>query len=521
MSAKPLQAADLFCGAGGTTTGLLQAAARAGRTVDMLALNHWGIAIDTHTANHPGVRHVCESLDNVDPRKLIPGGKLDILCASPECTHHSNARGGKPRSDQSRATAWHICRWAEALRIENILIENVREFRNWGPLNKKGKPLLRKKGKTYRAFLEALRSLDYTVEDRIINAADFGDATTRHRLFIQARRSKPITWPAPSHAGNWRPAREIIDWSIRGQSLTDRKRPLSDNTMKRIAAGLVKFGGGKFLVQWDQAGGSGNCIRSVDQPLATVITKQNTGLCEPFLVKFHGNHAGREDGNNRVYSTQDPLPTLDTSNRIGLAEPFLVHLRGTSARQVADSALSIEQPVPTLTASGAHVALCQPFILHTTHHGGDRIRSIDQPLDTVTGAHRGEMALCETFVIGQQSCAAARSTGEPLPTIATAGAIALIEPFLVKYYGTGGAASVAEPLDTVTAKDRMGLVEGDWKDAVLDIRFRMLQPHELSAAMGFPADYKFSGTRENRVKQIGNAVPVNTAAALCGEFLRI
>jgi len=176
-------------------------------------------------ANHPDAEHRCESLDHVDPRKAMPGGRLDLLAASPECTHHSNARGGKPRSDQSRASAWHILRWAEALYIENILIENVPEFIEWGPLDEEGKPVERKKGKAFVAFINALKALDYKVDWKVVNAADYGDPTIRKRLFIQARKKKRPAWPEPTHApreqadmfGGVRkayvPARDIIDWS--------------------------------------------------------------------------------------------------------------------------------------------------------------------------------------------------------------------------------------------------------------------------------------------------------------------
>ncbi len=480
--------ADLFCGAGGTSTGLLLAAAELGLNVDLLAVNHWSLAIDTHTANHPQVRHLCESLDHIDPTEVIPGGRLELLCASPECTHHSRARGGKPRSDQSRASAWKIIDWVSKLHVKNLLIENVAEFVDWAPLTKAGKPMKRRKGKTFQAFLAALRCQFAHVEWKILNCADYGDATTRKRLFIMCRRSKRITWPAPTHAGQWRAAREVIDWSLEGRSIYGRKKPLSENTRRRIEAGLRKFGGEKFCLQIDHTGGGNGCLRSADQPLGTLVTKEN----------------------------------------VALAEPFIVHLRGTHPSQVNSSARSVDAPLPALTTSGAHVGLAEPFLLkyHGSHKGrndGDaRNYPLDEPLPTLDTSNR--IALVQPFVIGQQSCAAARPVSEPLPTVATAGAIALVEPFLVKYYGTGGANSVTEPLDTVTTRDRFGLCQPEVEIAGeryrLDVRFRMLQPHELSAAMGFPADYQFSGNREARVKQIGNAVPVRTAMALCKELLR-
>jgi DNA (cytosine-5)-methyltransferase 1 len=244
---KTIYAADLFCGGGGTSEGLRQACEMLGYKLWLLGINHWDVAIATHSRNHTYAKHICENLDNVNPRKVIPWGWLNLLVASPECTHHSNARGGKPCSDQSRASAWHILRWAEALRIDNILIENVKEFQTWGPLGSNGRPLKSRKGETFQAFINALRSLGYKVDFRVLNAAYYGDPTTRERLFIVARRGRrPIVWPAPTHSPDggdtifgktkrWRTAREIIDWDIPGQSIFSRKKPLSKNTINRYS----------------------------------------------------------------------------------------------------------------------------------------------------------------------------------------------------------------------------------------------------------------------------------------------
>jgi DNA (cytosine-5)-methyltransferase 1 len=377
-----LIAADLFCGAGGTSSGLARACAELNISLDLLAINHWELAIKTHSLNHPTAKHLCENLDGVDPRKLITG-KLNLLVASPECTHHSLARGGKPVNDQSRASAWHVVRWAEALQPDNILVENVKEFQTWGPLGSNGRPLKTRKGETFQAWCEAIRSLGYTLAYREFVAADYGDATTRVRLFVQARRGRrKISWPEPTHSFDgapdlfnetmkrWTPARDIIDWSLKGRSILHRERPLAPKTMKRIEAGWKKFGGSKP---------------------------------KPFLVTFR-NHA---------------VPR------------------------------SLDDPLPTITAGGQHVGICVP------------------------------------------------------------------EPFIVEFYGTGTAHSLDQPLHTITTKDRFGLVDydGDWT-------FRMLQPHELARAMSFGDSYQFAGKRAAIVKQIGNAVPVSLARALCREILR-
>lgn len=484
---EPLHGADLFCGAGGTSTGILQAVESIGRRMNLIAVNHWPTAVNTHTLNHPNVRHLCETLDNIAPQRVIPSGKLHLLAASPECTHHSNAAGGRPKNEQSRATAWHVCRWASDLRVENILIENVREFQNWCPLGANGKPLKSRKGETFRAFINALRSLGYCVEHRVLNAADYGDPTSRQRLIVLARRGKRVVWPEPSHGKAaddlfglkpYRTAREIIDWSVKGQSIFRRKRPLSPNTLRRIAAGLKKFGG------------------------------ENAA---PFLVMLYGTNDAR--------SVDLPTPTVTSGGgHIGLAQPFFI------PKYSKDPAIPVDRPFPTQTTKDC-VALVEPLILSIERPLTNRskVRSVNETVPTITGSPRLGMVEFEQkpFVLGQQSCAAPRSTDEPLPTIATDGAIALCQPFVVKYYGTAGANSVDEPLDTVTTKDRFLLVEPKTGRAVaeLDILFRMLQPHELAAAMSFPKGYQFTGNRGDQVKQIGNAVPVNLARACAHALL--
>lgn len=414
-------AADLFCGGGGTSSGLAHACKEMAVPVHLVAINHWDIAIQTHAANHPWAEHICAPIESLDPTKVVPGGRLDLLVASPECTHHSSARGGKPINDQLRASPWHVLPWLSRLYVEAVLIENVPEFQSWAPLGADGRPLKSRKGETFKAFIHAIQAHGYTVSYRVLNAADYGDATTRRRVFILARRGrdKQIHWPNPTHSQggkvkgtkSWRTAREVIDWTLPGQSIFNRKHPLAENTMRRIYYGIQKFGG----------------------------------------------------------------PTL---------QPFLIVLRGTSDAQVASSAKSVCQPIPTLSAGGNHVGVCDPFVL------------------------------------GQQSGSVPRSVRDPLPTIAAGGAISLIQPCLVEYYGNGSAKSVDEPMPVVTTRDHFALIQPVLDGQQLDIRFRMLQPHELSAAMGFDVGYKFTGTKREIVRQIGNAVAVNMARALCLSLLR-
>lgn len=523
--------ADLFCGAGGTSAGAVEAAAALGRHPEVTAVNHWPVAIETHSANHPGARHLCTGVDSVNPRELFGEGELDLLWASPECTHHSVARGGKPINDQSRATAWCVVRWAEALRPPIILIENVPEFETWGPIGSNGRPLASKKGQTFQAWLGALQSLGYKTDHRLLCAADYGDPTTRTRLFVQAVRGRRrIVWPEATHTKDgsdlfakrrWTPAREIIDWSLPAGSIFERKKPLSPKTLARIEAGLRKFGLKSVIIS---AGGPECPARPVDDPIGTILTRDHRALVEPYIVAWDHTSGGAGAG---VTSIEDPLSTVVTKARHGVAEPFLVELRGTDPGQINSTARSLDAPAPTVTAGGGHLGLVSPFLVKTANGASrngeeSRAKSLDDPMPTVCG-NRGDVALIEPCLMGQQSCAAMRPVSEPAPTVATSGAIALIEPFLVSYYGTGGARDINAPLDTVTTKDRLGLVrpvvEIDGSRYLLDIRFRMLQPHELALAQGFPKEYRFTGTKTDQVKQIGNAVPRRLARAIVGAVL--
>jgi len=516
--------ADLFCGAGGTSEGAVEAARACGHEPKLTAINHWSVAVATHTANHPDARHFCASLDSLNPRELYKEGELDLLWASPECTHHSQARGGKPINDQSRATAWCVTRWAEALRPTTILVENVPEFQTWGPIGSNGRPLASRKGEVFRAWVATLEALGYQVGWRVLRAADYGDPTTRERLFVQAVRGRRrIVWPEPTHcpAGEtdlfgtrkpWVAAREIIDWNLPGQSIFERKRPLSPKTMERIEAGLRKFGLKPFMTP-GQSEREGQIPRthSVDDPAPTVTAQGHFHLAEPFIVPQRSSQAPRS-----VYA---PAPTVTTTSRgVGLVQPFII------AMEQGGHVRSVDKPLNTVTTAkgGAH-ALAQPFLIHAAHAGERRPRGIDEPMPTVAGS-RGDVALCEPHLLPQNQGGSLRPVSEPAPTVACSGAIGLVEPFLVSFYGNGQALSVSHPLDTVTTKDRFGLcrpvVEINGERYQVDVRFRMLQPHELAGAQGFLPGYKFTGTKTEQVKQIGNAVPRRLARALVAAAIR-
>lgn len=655
--------ADLFAGAGGCTTGCLEAADARGVQVRVVAVNHWPTAVETHTRNHPEAQRFCASIETLDPRVAVPSGRLDLLIAAPECVFFSSARGGRPIDDQRRSSAWHILRWLELLRVDEVLIENVPEMRDWAPLGATGRPLKSKKGSIFRAFVQAIEAMNYRVEWKVLNAADFGAATTRRRLFIRATRGRrAIAWPASTHsktgtatlfggAKKWRAAREIIDWNLPSQSIFTRKKPLKPATMRRILEGLRRFGGPElepFLVLLRNnatgqpvsdplstmtAGGGHHGLvepvvvklthgdrsrsRGVDEPLPTVTgaNRGELGVAEPFIVphrhmgegaidsvddplrtitavaghKFgvvescivqpaHGSGCGRGD-RGRASSIESPLGTQLSSNRFGLAEAFLVPMYSERDGQTPRTH-SVDEPVPVIPASGdGKFAVVEPFVLGQQSNSAPR--STDEPIPTVAAA--GKISLIESFVLGQQSGSVSRAVSEPVPTVAADGAIALVESFVItpggadlrggrstddplptvmtydrlavvepflcvqrnnntpksidtpvpplctaghmalvepqiaKYNSTATSTKpVSEPLDTISTRDRYALVQPVINGYTLDIKFRMLQPHELAAAMSFPKSYVFTGNKGDQIRQIGNAVDCSMARALCG-----
>lgn len=432
-AARKLFVADLFCGAGGTSTGLAMACKELGRAVELLAINHWGRAIETHKKNHPWARHLCASLETLDPRKVVPGGRLDLLVASPECTHHSVARGGRPMNDQSRASAFRVLEWCDKLDVSNVLIENVPEFENWGPIGVNGRPLKSKRGETFRNWVTMLEGMNYKVDRRILNSADYGGATTRRRLFVIARkRTGGISWPQPTHSKDggkggrlfgelkpWRAAREIIDWDIQGESIFTRKRPLARTTLERIAAGLKKFCG---------------------------------DAAEPFLVILRRHMDGK--------SIDEPIPCLTANGQhIGIAIPkaFILGQQSNSAPRATE-----DSPIPTVATAGK-IALIEPKAFITVLNANNVPKSPDQPLPTVTGGNR--FFLTEPVVLGQQSGGAPRSAGQPIPTITTDGAIAVCMPgYIVPNFGERKGQAprthdVEVPLPAPTSHGAGGLVE--------------------------------------------------------------
>ena len=485
-----LYCADLFCGAGGTSSGLVAAAHEMGFEVELIAINHWPVAIATHSANYPWAKHICARIEEVRPRDVVPRGRLHLLVASPECIFHSVARGGRPIEDQKRVPAWGVVQWVQELFVDNLIIENVPEFTRWGPLGANGKPLKRKAGETYQAFLQALRSLGYRLDERVLCCADYGDATTRRRLFIVATRKGSPTWPMPSHGPRekvsaqsslfpepslkpWRPAREIIDWQLKGKNILARKKPLAEKTLKRIAAGMKKINGldiEPFLVMLYGT----NNTRSVEQPLPTVTASgQHIGLCEPFLLSQASGGAARP--------VEHPVPTICAKGAVQIVQPFLIPFFGERKGQQPRTH-TVDDPVPTVTGHGAG-GVVEPFVVALDHQGGNGpyINSVAEPAPTITtkaplgraepfpiaagGPEQvGEPGSVDPSLVPQLSEQQARSIERPLNTVTTPSrGIGLVEPFLVAAGGPQGKGrnpkSVNEPLDTVLTDNHDALVQ--------------------------------------------------------------
>jgi len=477
---ESLTAIDLFCGGGGFSTGLALACEELDMDARLIAVNHDTDAIETHRRNHPWAEQHNAKVEELHPPNVVGDDDVDLLVAGPECTHFSSARGGKPVNEQRRASPWHVVDWVQKTRPDGLLIENVPELKSWGPIDEDGQPT--RNGETFEAWTDALHSLGYSIDWDVLNAADYGDATSRRRLFVVGRRDQRATHPDPTHARNpgedsdlepWRPAAEVIDWSDRGSSIWTRSRPLSNNTMERIANGLREHCGERVAEYADVI--SDLTPEDVEAMQDDVVAPEDVADAaddrdSPFLVKAETAAVAADGGTPQSTS--------------------MVMGQHSNARARDAS----EEPVPTIATRGAiHCIHAEQAFVKPRNlpqgglHSNSTYEADDRPLHTVTASnHDGH----------------------------------LVSPFLVEYYGNSDTASVEDPLPTVTTKDRHALCIPDLYPWGLDLRYRMLQPRELAAAQGFPDGYEFAGgTKKARTAQIGNAVPVNLAKALVREAL--
>lgn len=484
---------DSFAGGGGASLGIEQAI---GRPVD-IAINHDRAAIAMHEANHPETRHYQEDVWQVDPIEATGGRPVALLWLSPDCTHHSKARGGKPRDKGIRGLAWVGLRWAARARPRVIILENVEEFRTWGPLNRRRRPKRNRKGETFDRWVSQLRRLGYEVEWREMRACDFGAPTSRKRLFVIARcDGEPITWPAPTHSNKpllglvpYRTAAECIEWSLPCPSIFDRPKPLAPATLRRIANGIKRY----------------------------VIEAER-----PFVINL--THGGR------LESVDEPFATITGAHR---GEKALVapYLAGVGGPEYSGKPVRVDEPMRTLTVEN-HRAVVTPFLAGITHNkSGGQTTPGDSPMPTITTSRGGEQALIAPTLVqtgyGEREGQSPRSLDieEPLGTVVGGGSKhALVAGFLAKHFGgheTPGS-DLAQPTDTVTARDHNGLVTVEGEPyAIVDIGMRMLAPRELFRAQGFPDGYVIDPvvngrrlTKTDQIRMCGNSVCPPIARAL-------
>lgn len=461
---------DNFAGGGGASTGICEAI---GRPVD-IAINHSPEAIAMHKANHPETRHFCENILEIDPRAACGGRPVGLAWFSPDCTHFSRAKGGVPVKKEIRGLANVVIKWARSVSPRVIMLENVEEFKTWGPLRRDNKPNKRRAGESFRKWVSALTTLGYSVDFRSIVAADHGTPTTRRRLFMVARRDgRAAVWPQPTHGEglphDWRTASEIIDWSIPCPSIFGRKRPLAEKTLRRIAVGVKRF------------------VIDADSPFIVPSTSRElTSLVAPTLIKYHG---GVDSKAIRPSRLDIPIATVDTSNRFAIVAAFLSRYFGQSVGQ------GLDRPAPTVTAGGqGKTALVAALI--SKHYTGVVGHGVRRPLGTITSWDHHSL-----------TCA-----------------------FMTKFYGTSTGSPLSAPLPTVTSGGgrgggHLGLVTIRGESyQIVNIGMRMLQPAELFRAQGFPDDYEIRPLHKGRpltktaqVSLAGNAVCPQVAEALVAQ----
>ncbi len=637
---------DNFAGGGGASTGIEMAI---GRSVD-IAINHDENAIAMHSTNHPETLHYCESVFDVDPIAATAGRPVGLAWFSPDCRHFSKAKGSAPVKKEIRGLAWVVIRWALAKRPRVMMLENVEEFKTWGPLltdeNGMNHPDRARAGETFAAFIGMLTTgvaadhpaleeccevlgintgsddarrlvagLGYVVDHRELRACDFGAPTIRRRFFMVMRcDGAPVVWPEASHAdpksldvqsgklAPWRTAAECIDWSIPCPSIFERKRPLAENTLKRIARGIQRFvidNATPFIVKCNHTSTKTayDCFRGqpLSEPLQTITKTHGYAVVTPHITKFRTGATGQE--------CDEPLSTITagTSERpggnghaLGMVEATLSpFIAGAGGSEYQGKPRAADVPLHTVMKE-SHSALIAPVIarIGQTGFGGDRMaydpckplttvtskvehllvapvitrqfgnsvgHAVDEPNGTITAGGGGKSQLCAAFLakhfggnytgpgvelntpahsvttvdhhalvtsnlVKMRGTNTGQNTDSPLQTVTAGGNhFGEVRAFLLKYYGNEKqGVGLDESLHTVTTNDRFGLITVEGIDyQIVDIGMRMLQPHELYAAQGFPSwyiiDQDYKGTKYAKDKQVarcGNAVPPPFAEAL-------
>ena len=530
---------DNFAGGGGASTGIELAA---GRPVN-IAINHDAAAILLHKTNHPYTEHIQASVWDVDPEEVCAGRPVGLAWFSPDCKHFSKAKGAALVDRNIRGLAWIVLRWAGTVRPRVIILENVEEFKTWGPV-RKGKPVKSKIGQTFHKWLLQLEALGYAVEYRELVAADYGAPTTRKRFVLIARcDGQPIRWPERTHAPRdsgevkagkllpWRSAAEIIDWTVPTYSIFASKqeikekygvnavRPLADNTLRRIIRGVDKFtikSGKPFIVECNH-GGDGHA-RSVEEPVNTVTGRYTGGVCEPVTIPYTFSNTGGSVGS----PADEPVHTIRTAGGQVLAAANMIQYHTEQSEDVRANGL--DAALPTVDASNRYGLTAAHLV---EFYGNGQAIDPEEPMHTVTSHDRE--ALIATHIVKFKGPDIGQSPDAPLQTVTAINPFALASVKTVKYapgtdlgYWPQIRALLNKYCGYTLADDEILLlwIRGAWR-YICDISMRMLTPRELYNAMGFPPDYiieqDYTGKPYPKARQVarcGNAVCPPMASAV-------
>lgn len=556
---------DLFCGAGGTSTGVESAMIHGEKCAKVIAcVNHDANAIASHAENHPESLHFTEDIRTlelsplveyaVNMRKEYPFAKL-VLWASLECTNFSKAKGGLARDADSRTLADHLDRYVIALNPDSIQIENVEEFMSWGDLDEKGKPISKDKGRLYLKWVNHIKAFGYNYDYRILNSADFGALTSRKRFFAQFNNSHfPIIWPEPTHSKNpvsglfeslekWRPVKEVLDFTDEGESIFIRKKPLVEATLERIYHGLIKFVAGgkdKWILKYNSINGKTrvHIPPSIEDPCPTVSCQGRLGVVSAnFLSKYYSGNPQQ-----MVSSINNPASTIRTKDCLSLVQPkFLQAYYGNGFTS------SINLPSPTVTTGDRFALVDAKFIFN--QYGNSSVSSIEKPSGTLTTSPKQNLVTCENWILNSNFKNVGSTIDDPAPVITANRKWHYLMD--AQYSRIGN--SIDQPCFTLIArmdktppylveisesKDLHDFIKTDGNIIVyeiyendspmlqkikefmahyglMDIKMRMLKIQELKEIMGFPKDYVLIGTQADQKKFIGNAVEVTMARKIC------
>ena len=553
---------DLFCGAGGTSTGVESARWNGDKCAKVIAcVNHDANAIASHAANHPEAMHFTEDIrtlelgpmvEHLERKRKEYSGAPVVLWASLECTNFSKAKGGQPRDADSRTLAEHLFRYIEAINPDYIQIENVEEFMSWGDMDENGKPISKEKGKCYVRWCNKVQSYGYDYDYRVLNAADYGAYTSRKRFFgIFARHGMPIVFPVQTHSKNagtvtslfgtddlkpWKPVKEVLDFNDIGETIF-REKALCEKTLARIYAGLIKFvAGGKdaFLIKWNSWNKNGKYnAPGVEEPCPVVSTQNRLGVAKvSFLSKAYSGDPMSKNisvegpagtitckdhhvfltayyGNGYNHSVEEPSPTITTKDRLAFID--MQYGNGTPS--------GINQPSPTVTSNPKqNLISCEQWIMNTNFNNIGH--SVEEPSSVITANRKWH------YLMNPQFSSAGGDIEKPCFTLIAR--MDKMPPYLIEADKEGSML----PFIRSTEK---GLVYEIYKTdspmtkqikefmavyGIVNITMRMLRIPELKRIMGFPEDYVLVGTQADQKKFIGNAVEVNMARVLCEAIVK-